>query len=182
MSYMFAIQSLEKFLCLYVFVIMHEIAHMLVAIILKMDVYEIELLPVGVNAKYSGKTSCLKKIIISLAGPIASLIFSLILQNETFKIMNLSIAIFNMIPIKPFDGGIIFNNILVILLNEKIANKVQNSLSKIIMNLLVVLSIFLILIFKNYYIVILIIYMICIVKKDVENTRFNTIINYLQID
>ncbi|MBQ8299685.1 MAG: M50 family metallopeptidase [Clostridia bacterium] len=182
MAYMFAIQNIENFMCMYAFVIMHEIAHMLVALILKMNVYEIELLPVGVNAKYKGENTKLKELLISLAGPIASFLFALMFENETFKIMNFSIATFNLIPIKPFDGGKIFENILKISLNEKIANKILNILSKIILNLLLIFSILIVIFSKNYYLVILIIYMICIIKEEARNARFNAAINYLQID
>lgn len=179
---MFAIQNIETFLCLYIFVIMHEIVHMLVATILKMNVYEIELLPIGVNAKYAGKTTNFKELLISLAGPFASFLFSIILKNETFKLMNLSIAIFNLIPMRPFDGGKIFENILNILLSKKIANKILSFLSKITLNLLLFFSIITLIFLRNYYLVILVIYMICIIKEEAENTRFNAIINYLQID
>ena len=179
---MFAIQNIENFMFVYVFAIMHEISHMLVAILLKMNVYEIELLPIGVNAKYIGKNTYLKELIISLAGPIASLLFAVILKNEVFKMMNLSIAIFNLIPIKPFDGGKILENICVIFCGVKIANKVLMILSKVCLNLLLILSIFLVIWGENYYFIILIIYMICIIKKESENAKFNAIINYLQID
>ena len=179
---MFAIQNIENFMCLYLFVIMHEISHMLVAIILKMNVYEIELLPIGVNAKYTGKISNFKELLISLAGPIASFLFALMFENETFKLMNLSIAIFNLMPIRPFDGGKILENFFCILFGKKTANKILRFLSKISLNLLLLLAIISLIFFKNYYLIILTIYMICIIKEEAENTRFNAIINYLQMD
>lgn len=179
---MFAIQNLENYMCLYVFVIIHEMSHVLMATLLKMKVYEIELLPVGVNAKYSGKNTNLKELLISLAGPIASFLFALILKNDVFKIMNLSIAIFNLIPIKPFDGGKIIENIFTIFFGLQTSKNILKILSKIFLNIFLILSIILIFFTKNYYLVILLIYMICIIKQEVENARFNAIINYLQID
>ena len=56
-AYMFAIGKIEMFAYYYLFVLMHELSHILVALILKVDVKEIELLPIGINAKYENKIS-----------------------------------------------------------------------------------------------------------------------------
>ena len=43
--YMFINGNLELFFCYYMFILMHELAHMITAIILDVDISEISLLP-----------------------------------------------------------------------------------------------------------------------------------------
>lgn len=104
-AYMFAIGKIETFAYFYLFVIMHELSHILIALTLKVDVKEIDLLPIGITAKYEKNNSLVRELIISLAGPLASFLFAYIFKNETYKIMNFAIALFNLVPIYPLDGG-----------------------------------------------------------------------------
>lgn len=171
-AYMFATQSVKTFLCLYLFAIMHELAHMIVATLLGMDVYEMELLPIGLNAKYYGEKSNLKELLICVAGPLASFLFCLFFKNEVFRIMNFSMAILNLIPLKPFDGGRILENVLRIFLNKKNTNKVLNFIENILIKLLIAFEIYNILFWKNYYMAIFIIYITCILKEEKSKQKY----------
>lgn len=182
LAYMYATQKIEIFVLTYFFIIMHEMAHISIATLLNVKIKEMELLPIGVNAKYEEKISTYKEFLISLAGPIASFLFYKILKANLLKKINLFIAITNLIPLKPYDGGRIFESIFKMILGNKMANKICIVLQKICINLLVIIVILSTLYFKNYYLSIACIYAICIFKEELKNEKFNALINCLQID
>lgn len=182
LAYMYAIQNLESFIFTYMFIILHELAHVVIALILRVEICEIELLPIGINAKYRNEISSLKIFLISLAGPIASFLFYNFLKVAFLKNINLLIAITNLIPLKPYDGGKIIHSLLSLLIGDKKANKISITIQKISLNLLGVIAIISLVKLKNYYLVIACIYMICIVKEDLKNEKFNDLIKYLQIE
>ena len=181
-AYMYATGKLEIFILSYVFIVLHELSHVIVAKLLNVDVYEIEMLPIGINAKYNGTIPTKKELIISLAGPCASLLFYVLSQNTLLQNINLFIALTNLIPFKPYDGGRILNSLITIVLGNEIAFKITNSIQKISLKLLLIMMFFSILKLKNYYLGIACIYMICIVKEELKNERFNDLIKYLQIE
>ena len=57
----------------YMFVVMHELSHAIVALLLKVDIKELEFTPFGVCAKYENNISDLKELIISASGPLFSI-------------------------------------------------------------------------------------------------------------
>ena len=179
---MYAIQNLENFIIAYAFIILHELAHICMALLLKVKIREIEMLPVGITAKYIGKISSQKEFVISLAGPLASLLFYKLLNISFLKDINLLIAFINLIPLKPFDGGRILSSLFTILFGAPKAKNITVIVQKMCLNFLVVITILSILKFKNYYLAMVCIYMICIAKEDMKNEKFNELIKYLQID
>lgn len=179
---MFAIGKIETFAYFYLFVIMHELSHILIALILKVDVKEIELLPVGINAKYKRNDSLVKELIISLAGPLASFLFAYIFKSEMYKIMNLVISLFNLIPIYPLDGGRITRCLFGIVFGKFKGKKISLIITKIFLIVLIILSLAVATFSKNYYPVILVIYIFCIAKDEMKKEHFYGIINYLQND
>ena len=50
MSYMFFIGKIEMFMIFYISILLHEIAHIVVALLLKVNVIELNLMPVGISA------------------------------------------------------------------------------------------------------------------------------------
>lgn len=181
-AYMFAIGNLEKFIIAYFFIILHEIAHILIATLLRIKIREIELLPIGVNAKYTGRISVIKELLISIAGPLASFLFYKFLKQDYLRKINLFISITNLIPLKPYDGGRIIHSIVGLIINEKKSDEFCIKMQKIFLNFLTILAIIILIKSKNYYLVIACIYMICIIKEELKNEKFNALIKYLQID
>lgn len=182
LAYMYAIQNLENFVIAYFFIVLHELSHIFVATLLRVKIREIELLPVGINVKYIGKISCKKELLISLAGPVASLLFYKLFNISFLKYMNLLIALINLIPLKPYDGGRIIQSLFTVLFGEKITQKTNIIIQKMCLNFLAIIAIFSIVKFKNYYLAMVCIYMICIAKEELKNEKFNELIKYLQID
>ena len=182
--------KLDLFLYYYIFSIMHEFAHIIVSLILKVDIDEIVLLPFGVNAKYIRPNSQIKELLISLSGPIASLLFAFILKEKTFAYMNICIAIFNLIPIYPMDGGRIIKALMILVLssfyeNKKAkikAQKVCNCITKISLIFVMIISLISVFYYQNYYLFALTLYIVYISREEIKKERIFEIFNYLQKD
>ena len=176
MAYMYACGMLDIFLIYYVFAIMHELAHMLAALLCKVDVPEITLLPIGINAKYDGKLSSKKEFLISLAGPLASFLFFKIINVPIYAVFNLIICLINLMPIIPFDGG----RILCAFVKEKNRLNVNSIISKIFISILFLVAVFQMIIYKNYYFIIFVGYIYSISKEELKKERICRAIRYLQ--
>lgn len=166
----------------YMFIIMHELSHMIVALLLNIDIKEIILLPFGATAKYSGNVNKCKELIIALSGPLASLLFAYLYDNDVYFKINLLIILLNMLPIFPLDGGRILKVILHFIFGEKIGNKLNNSLNIFF----IIVSLFLILLFvnktRNFSIIILWTYILKIFLEEKQKEKILSRINYLQIN
>ena len=151
MSYVFYIGKLELFLIFYISILIHEIAHIVAALLLRINVTELLLMPFGVSASYNEKISRKKEIIISIAGPLMSLIISILSKDILIKSVNLLIMILNLIPIYPLDGGRIQKNFFEFIFGYKKGLKISETLSDFFVVLVFIISIFLIIYFRNYY-------------------------------
>lgn len=182
MSYMFFIGKIEMFMIFYISILLHEIAHIVVALLLKVNVIELNLMPVGISAIYSDKISAKKEVIISMAGPIMSLILAMYSKDSFISSVNIIIMILNLIPIYPLDGGRIQKNYFIHKYRYKKGIKISQMVSDLFLIILFVLSIILIIYFKNYYLLFLNLYIYNLSKKEMKKERILGIINYLQTD
>lgn len=182
LSYMFFIGKIEMFVIFYVSILLHEIAHIIVALLLKVDVIELNLMPFGVSAIYSDNINAIKEVIISLAGPIMSLVLSIYSKDSFISSVNIIIMILNLMPIYPLDGGRIQKNYFVHKYKYKKGIKISQMVSDLFIIILFVLSIILIVYFKNYYLFILNFYIYNLSKKEMKKERILGIINYLQTE
>lgn len=134
----------EEVLIIFASVLVHEIAHVIIALVLGVKVAEIELLPFGGQAKIEDFTGLEpdREIYIALAGPAASLsmagIFYFLHDNITssylplFININLFLGVFNLVPALPLDGGRILRALLASLIGYKKATARAAILGKII--------------------------------------------------
>lgn len=108
----FFTETMFRMLGVYLCLIIHEAGHGFVAHSLKAKISYIRIMPFGIAMRISGKLSNRKSLIISLAGPIFSIIAGLLFENKFLRYSNLALGIFNLLPVKGLDGGKIFDIIL----------------------------------------------------------------------
>jgi stage IV sporulation protein FB len=125
-------------------VLVHEISHVIMALVLGVQVTEIELLPFGGQAKIEDFTGLEPdyEIYIALAGPIVSLSLAGVfyfLQTSIssaylplFININLFLGIFNLCPALPMDGGRILRALLSQAIGYKKATGRAAALGKLI--------------------------------------------------
>ena len=179
MVYLYAVDKLEYFFAFYIFVIIHEIAHIIMAMLLKVKIKEIVFLSIGMNAQYEENIPMLKEFFIAIAGPIASLSLAIFLSNERFSLMNIIILITNIIPIYPLDGGRVLRIVLVKIFGYKNGLKIYGTILKVLICILVVITIIFAVYLKNYYFLFFSIYVFLIVDKEIKKERIKLIINEL---
>ena len=165
---LFAFNKAEIFLTFYVFVALHELSHILVALCLKISVKEVTLLPFGINAKFEFDKKYKKEIIVAMAGPIMS--FILAYYFPTYMLINMFIGIMNLLPIYPLDGGRILKGILHINFGKRLAEKYIQNISFIVTMLITLLSSILILYIHNIAIILIDAYLWYLMIK--ENKKY----------
>ena len=181
-------RQIKIYLLVFGFVFLHELAHMIVGLILGLKPLQIEIMPFGFCIKFLPKKEELnikirkanlvelKYIYIAIAGPILNLtiaaIFSYIsLQsNSEFALLitysNLLLFIFNLIPIYPLDGGRIIESILKINKGISKTEKQMEIITKTTIILLTIISSIAILYLKNIAILLIIIYLWLLTWKE----------------
>lgn len=175
--------QLEMYLLLMLFAIIHELGHLAAGLILKFKPEEIKLTPVGLQIQFkvsdeeyklnNVKSYTIKKAIIALAGPLTNFIIATIMiaiaqiniglqYTYIFSLIvysNLLIAMFNLIPIYPMDGGRVVKEILSIIFGKKKAYKITYMISKTVLILLTAAASIAILYIHNIAILIIIAYL-----------------------
>lgn len=177
--------QIEIYIILMLFAIIHEIGHLVAGLILKFKTKKISFTPVGLSISFNvnpEEYNCneknirplnIKKAIIAISGPLTNLIISTIAIiiakfNTNFAntyiyqlivFSNFLIAIFNLIPIYPMDGGRFINEVLKIAFGNKKAYKITYIFSKTILIILTAISSIAILYLQNIAILIIIAYL-----------------------
>lgn len=121
----------------------------------------------------------MKKIIIAIAGPLTNLIICIIASalhinnevKETIIYSNILIALFNLIPLYPLDGGRILKGIIRFKYKEIESDEIVNKISNILIVILTAISSVGILYFKNIAILCILVYLWIIVLN--ENKKYN---------
>lgn len=160
---------LKIYIYFFISILIHEIAHIMVAKIFKIKLKNLRVSIFGASLEIEKKirNKKIKKILMYLAGPISNLILAILIQyaniNEEEKIKiiytNLSLCIFNLLPIMPLDGGNILKEILKIKLNNINSNKTILAISKINLFILTFVYSIAILKIKNITVFFLILYL-----------------------
>ena len=120
MFIMIALNYTEQFFILFLSVSLHELTHIITAYVFGAETEKIVITPIGEIAliKDLEYLSCGKKIIIMLAGPFINLILYAAVRLifpvsfTDFKLYNLCLCFFNLIPAYPLDGGKILSYFL----------------------------------------------------------------------
>lgn len=91
---------------LYTFIFLHELSHFAVSLLLKERVSSLRLLPWGCMLSLSSIPDRKHSLFIFLAGPLFNL---LMCSLGVYPEENLALALFNLMPVSPLDGGVIVN-------------------------------------------------------------------------
>lgn len=150
----FLFKQFKWYLYFLFYICIHECGHIIVAILLKYKIKEINVIPFGINMKilasktynkviYRGTLENIKNIVIEMAGPLVNLIVLLLEMkfNKNIHIIyiNLIILFINLLPIHPLDGGRILKDIFCLLLGKVKAVEYINLISNITTVILCVL-------------------------------------------
>lgn len=126
-------------------IIVHEFAHACTAALFRCPPAALELTPIGAVMRIDDETKLplLKRAIMLSAGPLSSIAMCMLaicsFHNEWLDTMhayqlfvsNLSIAIINLLPVLPLDGGRLLRLILARFISERIAAIVMRTLGTI---------------------------------------------------
>ena len=152
--------QIKIYIIIMFFSFLHELGHIIVGIMLKMKLEKIEILPCGFSSsfkanlrdyKYKIKNAnllILKNLIITMAGPIVSIIMVIIftyidiqyITKQEAIYSNLLIAIFNLIPLYPLDGGRIIKGILHIEFGREKSESIVSNVSRMAIVILTIIS------------------------------------------
>lgn len=148
------------FVC-YLFIVFHELSHIIFASIFGKKIKKIKLSIAGVCVVFNNndELKIIKKIIIYIAGPLANIILAMLFIKIDFIFeVNIFLAILNLMPVYPLDGYNILKCILMFF------NKISylKSIEFIFLSLFFIISIMTFFMYFNPSLIIFFIYIILI--------------------
>lgn len=184
-------KQIEIYALLMFFAFIHEMGHLICGLLLGLKPKALKIMPLGICIEFSviykdynkkiknGNVLNIKKMILALAGPITNLLiiaFYIYTKNhigmeKEIIYANLLIAIFNLIPIYPLDGGRFLKELIHIIKGRKKSIEYINFISNTCIILLTMLASIGIYYYKNIAIALIIGYLWVLIIT--ENKKYN---------
>lgn len=180
-------KQIHIYAILMLFAFCHEMGHLLCGIFMGLKPKSLKIMPMGLSIEFEiyskniKEKLQIKKIWIALAGPITNIMimFITIIFNKNIETIlyqeiiysNLLIAIFNLLPIYPLDGGRVLKEVIHIMKGRKRAIELTNYISNVSMILLTFTSSIAIYYYKNIAILFIVAYLWGMIF--IENKRYN---------
>ncbi len=156
---------LYYFFACYLFILFHELMHILVGIVINKRLIKIKFSISGVCAVFEkekyvdNKLIYFKDVLIYISGPIANIILAyLFINNTMIRNINIFLAILNLFPIYPLDGYNILYNILKFIFNPKKVTAIMNRVTNILLVLILIISLYQIKQYHNFSMIIFCLY------------------------
>lgn len=187
-------KQIEIYVLLMIFALIHEMGHLICGVMLGLKPKSLKIMPLGISIEFSiiykdynkkiGKANmlALKKVILALAGPITNIIImsiTILLKGKINEPIysqiiytNLLIALFNLFPIYPLDGGRIVKSLIHIIKGGKSAVEYINLISNLSVIIITMIASIGIYYYKNIAILLIIIYLWMLII--IENKKYAT--------
>lgn len=169
-------KQIEIYATIMFFAFLHEIAHLCAGLALGFKPKTMKITPVGFQIAFKTKTEDYhKKIVLYLAGPMTNFLLILVcflwktelmIPKETIIYSNLLLAIFNLLPIYPLDGGRILKEVIHIFKGSKVAYQKSNLISFVTVIVLTIMVSISILYIHNIAFLLILIYLWYLVIKS----------------
>ena len=169
-------QSTKIFALTFIFILLHELGHLVTGITIGLKVKKINIHISGLSVEFEnyGKQRNANKIVVDIAGPlinIIALVIAIIIKQEEIAYINLLLAIVNLLPIYPLDGGQILRTLLRKRFTYKETINFIESISQYTLIILTAIASCYLLIGKNIGIFIAILYLWTIIFKEKRKNK-----------
>lgn len=140
-------------LCVLLFSSLHELAHLISLVVFKGKPDELCLAFYGIGLKHSSKLSFSKELTFLLSGVAVNFLFAILnIQRD----INYSLALINILPVYPLDGGRALKLVLNKLFSLSVSDKVFKTVSVVFSFLLIFGFIY----YKNFSLLLIFVYLI----------------------
>ena len=129
-------------------VILHELGHTLMAALFHKKPISVRIMPTGISILLPSASSYTEEFLISAAGPLMNLFYALLCGflpygiGGTVRSVSLLLAVLNLLPLAPLDGGRIVSSLLSPLFGTDFSARISELFSLLLLVLLWILSLY----------------------------------------